>query len=72
MISEHFVGKRTQWVMARCERKHGGAFFWVQLVHAKIINVTTTCAARNKVQVLRMIGTEGVLTFWDLGLHEKK
>ena len=44
--------------MARCGRKHGCAFCWVQIVHAKIINVATTCAARNKVQVLRIIGTE--------------
>ena len=71
MISEHFVGNRTQWVTARCGRKHGGAFCWVQIVHAKINYVTTTCAARNEVQVLQMIGTEQVPTFWDLGLHEK-
>jgi hypothetical protein len=72
MISEHFVGHRRQRVMARCERKHGRAFCWVQIVHAKINYVTTTCAARNKVQVLHMIGTEEVPRFWDLGLHEKK
>ena len=71
MISEHFVGKRTQQVTARCGRKHGVAFCWVQVVHAKIIYVTTTCAARNEVQVLGMVGTEKVPTFWDLGLHEK-
>jgi hypothetical protein len=71
MISEHFVGNRTQWVTARCGRKHGCAFGWVQIIHVKIINVATTCAARNKVQVLRRIGTEEVPTFWDLGLPEK-
>jgi hypothetical protein len=71
MIPEHFVGNRTQRVTARRGRKHGGAFCWVQIVHAKIIYVTMTCAARNKVQVLCMIGTEQVPTFWDLGLHEK-
>jgi hypothetical protein len=27
---------------------------------------------RNNVQALRMIGTEQVSTFWDLGLHEQK
>ena len=71
MISEHFVGNRAQWVAARCARKHGGAFCSVQIVHAKINYITTTCAVRNKVQVLRMIGTEQVPMFWDLGLHEK-
>ncbi len=71
MISEHFVGNRTQRVTAGCGRKHGGAFCWVQIIHPKICYVTTTCAARNEVQVLRMIGTEQVPTFWDLGLHEK-
>jgi hypothetical protein len=35
MISEHFVGNRTQWVTARCGRKHVGVFCWVQIVHAK-------------------------------------
>ncbi len=69
MISEHFVGNRTQGVTARCGRKHGRAFCWVQIIHAKIINVSTTCAARNK--VLHMIGTEEVRKFWDLGLPEK-
>ena len=72
MISEHFVGNRTQQVKARCGKKHGGVFCWVRIVHAKINYVTTTCAARNEVQVQRMIGTEEVLTFWDLGLHEEK
>ena len=71
MISEHSVGKRTQRVTARCGRKHGVAFCWVQIIHAMIINVTRTCAARNEVQVLHMIGTEEVPTFWDLGLPEK-
>jgi hypothetical protein len=72
MISEHFVGNRTQQVMARCGRKHGGAFCWVQIIHAKIIDVTTTCAARNEVQVLHMIGTEEGLMLWDSGLSEKQ
>ena len=71
MISEHSVGKRTQRVTARCGRKHGRAFCWVQIIHAKIIYIATTCAARNKVQVLRVIGTEEVLKFWDSGLPEK-
>jgi hypothetical protein len=35
MITEHFMGNRTQWVTARCGRKYGGAFCWVQIVHAK-------------------------------------
>jgi hypothetical protein len=70
MNSEHFVGNRTQQVTS-CGRKHGGAFCSVQIVHAKINYITTTCAVRNKVQVLRMIGTEQVPMFWDLGLHEK-
>ena len=68
MISEHFVGNRTQWVTARCGRKHGGAFCWVQILHAKIIYVTTTCAARKKVQVLRMRGTEEVPSFFGFGI----
>jgi hypothetical protein len=51
--------------------KHGGAFCWVQIIHAKIINVAATCAARNNEQVLRMIGNEEVLTFWDSGWPEK-
>jgi hypothetical protein len=71
MVSEQFVGNRAQGITARCGRKHGGAFCWVQIVHAKICEVTTTCAARSEVQVLRMIGTEKVPTFWDLRLLEK-
>jgi hypothetical protein len=61
MISELFVGNMTQQVTARCGRKHCGAFCWVQIVHAKILYITTTCAARDKVLVLRMIGTEEVV-----------
>ena len=71
MICEHFAGNRTQRVTARCGRKHGDAFCWVQIVYAKISYVTTTCAAWNEVQVLCMKGTEQVPMFWDLGLHEK-
>jgi hypothetical protein len=71
MISEHFVGNRTQRATARCGR-NGGEFCLVQIVNAKINFITTTCAARNKVQVLHLIGTGQVPTFWDLGLHEKK
>ena len=65
------MGNRTQGVTVKCGRKHGGAFCWVQIIHAKTINVATPYAARNKEQVLHMIGTEEVLTFWDSGLPEK-
>jgi hypothetical protein len=58
--------------MARYGRKHGGVFCWIQIPQAKICYVTTTCAARNDVQVLHMIGSEQVPTFWDLGLNEQK